>query len=277
MVFDGISQKLTSVMASSFEEVQREDLPLVPLSRAAVEKLTSRRPHEVKLGEVVHVLLDDDDDDDDLMSLRSAISVCAATCGCRYALLGVPEDVGPRANCGRGGAAGGWSAFLPAFLNMQDNDTLPGAAIVVLGHVRCADIMEEANTTPPLTTDALRALVPRIDTRVEAVAKAAFEAGLELVVVGGGHNNCLPLLRAARGAAASSAGSDPSAPIPAAVACNLDPHLDIRCTSEGRHSGNGFSTALEEGTLGRYCLCGYHRRYNSAASLAALRRYDGAG
>ena len=36
---------------------------------------------------------------------------------------------------------------------------------------------------------------------------------------------------------------------------------------EGRHSGNGFSVALAEGALGRYFLCGYHKRYNAAATF----------
>jgi len=91
--------------------------------------------------------------------------------------------------------------------------------------------------------------------RVECVAKEVFDAGLELVVIGGGHNNCLPIIRSCSKSVDSSI-----------AVCNLDPHGDIRSTSEGRHSGNGFSTALEEGHLGTYYLSGYHRRANSEAA-----------
>ena len=41
--------------------------------------------------------------------------------GCRYVLLGIPEDIGPRANLGQGGADKGWQAFLAKFLNLQVN------------------------------------------------------------------------------------------------------------------------------------------------------------
>ena len=46
---------------------------------------------------------------------------------------------------------------------------------------------------------------------------------------------------------------------------NLDPHADCRNSAEGRHSGNGFSTAFGEGLIRKYFLCGYHNRYNSQA------------
>ena len=58
---------------------------------------------------------------------------------------------------------------------------------------------------------------------------------------------------------------------------NLDPHADCRNVAEGRHSGNGFSTAFGEGLIRKYFLCGYHNRYNSQAcnqafSLASVFR-----
>lgn len=232
-------------------------LPLVTLSRHALGKLTTRRPFETKLGEVVH-LFDTD------QGLRTEDIVRAATdSGARFGILGVPEDVGPRANCGRGGAHTAWPSFLASFLNMQDNDSLRGSDVIILGHVDCDDILTRAQG---VSTEELRTLVPLIDERVQAVAQASFEANLELIVIGGGHNNALPLIRAARDASGA-----------AAVVCNLDPHADMRQCSEGRHSGNGFSNALAEGTLGKYFLAGYHRRYNSAATLDALRAYEREG
>lgn len=37
---------------------------------------------------------------------------------CKFALFGIPEDLGPRGNLGRGGSTGAWNAFLGKFLNV---------------------------------------------------------------------------------------------------------------------------------------------------------------
>ena len=58
--------------------------------------------------------------------------------------MGVPEDIGVRANLGRAGARDGWAAFLPAFAAMQSNASLRGEDIVLLGHVKVDDLMERA-------------------------------------------------------------------------------------------------------------------------------------
>ena len=62
----------------------------------------------------------------------------------RFAIVGVPEDIGVRANLGRAGARDGWAAFLPAFAAMQSNASLRGEGIAVLGQVAVDDIMERA-------------------------------------------------------------------------------------------------------------------------------------
>ncbi|MBS1945753.1 MAG: hypothetical protein JST98_11280, partial [Bacteroidetes bacterium] len=59
----------------------------------AVNNLIARRSGETKLGEVL------------AKDWRDA--------SCRYVLLGICEDIGPRANNGLGGARNGWDAFLP--------------------------------------------------------------------------------------------------------------------------------------------------------------------
>ncbi len=50
---------------------------------------------------------------------------------------------------------------------------------------------------------------------------------------------------------------------------NCDPHADFR-RLEGRHSGNGFSQAFEEGLLGAYYVFGLHESYNSKEMLGRL-------
>ena len=57
---------------------------------------------------------------------------------------------------------------------------------------------------------------------------------------------------------------------PPSEVVNLAPHADCRNAAEGRHSGNGFSTAFGEGMIRKYFLCGYHNRYNSQASNWSL-------
>jgi len=47
---------------------------------------------------------------------------------------------------------------------------------------------------------------------------------------------------------------------------NLDAHADYRAT-EGRHSGNGFRYAKEQGYLKRYAAIGLHRNYNQEAIM----------
>lgn len=49
-------------------------------------------------------------------------------------------------------------------------------------------------------------------------------------------------------------------PIAQINAINLDAHSDYR-PSEGRHSGNGFRYAEEDGYLQKYCVVGLHESY----------------
>ena len=68
------------------------------------------------------------------------------------------------------------------------------------------------------------------------------------VVIGGGHNNALPLIRWANLSQKKI------------EVLNLDAHADCRAI-EGRHSGNSFSYAIKEGQLHKYHVFGLHRPY----------------
>ncbi|MBU1618220.1 MAG: formimidoylglutamase [Gammaproteobacteria bacterium] len=176
--------------------------------------------------------------------------------GCAFVLLGVPEDIGPRANLGQGGSELGWQAFVRKFINLQQNDFLDGSQILILGELNCADLQQQSQNAD---LAALRALCADIDRRLEPVLLTIFNAGLTPIVIGGGHNNSLPLL-------AALAKSEQQA-----VNCiNLDPHADFRLL-EGRHSGNGFSYAKAAGHLDGYLVMGLHELKNSASSLAQIQ------
>lgn len=183
--------------------------------------------------------------------------------GIRFVLFGVPEDLGPRANLGRGGADGAWPALLSWLLNLQWHDDPVNNSgmeqLALLGSVPVADLQRRAEQA---SVSELRQLVAELDRRVEPVAEAVIGAGLIPVVVGGGHNNALPVMRAWRAVHGS--------PLPVV---NLDPHADTRAL-EGRHSGNPFHYALHEGALTRYAVVGCDPLKNSAETLSVLARHQ---
>ncbi|MBY5993200.1 formimidoylglutamase [Ferrimonas balearica] len=213
------------------------------------------RPGEQHLGE--HLLLPTPNAD------LTTVLARAREQGARYVLLGVPEDLGPRANCGRGGSDAAWDAFLMQFLNLQANDHRGGSDILMLGQLDVADLQQQAATLDNARADdlaRLRALTAELDARLTPVIRAITEAGLEPLVIGGGHNNAYPILKGA-----SLALDRPLA------AVNLDPHADFRAT-EGRHSGNGFAYAWESGALNWYRVIGLHEQKNNASALDQMRR-----
>ncbi len=77
-------------------------------------EVTTPRPGETKVGQRLRVPQDSGE------KLGESLSNAAAG-GARFGLILVPEDVGPRANCGRAGANEGPAAFLTNFANLQDN------------------------------------------------------------------------------------------------------------------------------------------------------------
>lgn len=175
----------------------------------------------------------------------------------RFVLLGIPEDIGVRANGGIGGAHTAWESFLKAFLNIQDNMFLKGKNMILLGTVAVQELMEQYTPDAPLA--ALREGVVAIDALLAPVIEAIVSARKIPILIGGGHNNAYPLLKGL-----SLAKNE------AVNAINLDAHADFRAL-EGRHSGNGFSYAYTEGYLKKYAALGLHQAYNNAAMIA---RFD---
>lgn len=183
--------------------------------------------------------------------------------GLRYVLIGIPEDIGPRANCGRGGADLGWSALMQSLLNLQWHPQASINKVGLLGQIELSDLLAQAivlDANKPQQLVELRQLVEQIDQRVQPALTAIFAAGLIPIVVGGGHNNALPILRAYHQAKGQQA-----------TVINLDPHADTR-PLEGRHSGNPFSYALHESLLGRYAVVGLNRYRNSQQTLAVFEQ-----
>ena len=213
-----------------------------------VLSLTKIRRFETKLGERIQVLADP-------AALEASIRQSPA----QYVLLGVPEDIGVKANMGMGGTDSAWVPFLQSFLNIQSNDFLEGSEILLLGHFDFSDmeklIEKNAHDYDEQVT-AYRHAVNEIDDEVEQLIHIITQNKKIPVVVGGGHNNSYPCIKgAAKGF--HKAGIIPLAQI---NAINLDAHADFR-PMEGRHSGNGFTYAEADGYLEKYCVIGIHENY----------------
>ncbi|WP_412466798.1 formimidoylglutamase [Pedobacter sp. KLB.chiD] len=201
-----------------------------------IDRLVISRDGETKLGEKVAILTSWEE----LQNTRA-----------KFVLLGIPEDIGVRANAGMAGAASVWRPALTAFLNIQSNWFLDGGEILVLGHF---DIDEPGEST----LKGLRDKVAEIDALVYPIIEKITAAGKIPIVIGGGHNNAYPIIK----------GASLANKIPIDV-LNIDAHADLR-RLEGRHSGNGFSYALHENYLDHYFMYGLHQNYNNEAILSQI-------
>lgn len=195
------------------------------------------REGESKLGEQVHIIAD----------LKELAKHPAP-----FVLLGIPEDIGVRANYGVGGADSLWSAALSSFLNIQSNAFLSGKELIVLGHIE----------TPALagkSVDDLRKAVATIDKTVADTIQKIVAAGKTPILIGGGHNNAYGCIKGSSKALKKGIN-----------VINVDAHADLR-PLEGRHSGNGFSYALEEGFLEKYYVLGLHESYATQGILDTIK------
>ena len=210
-------------------------------TREDFKKHTSTRQGEEKFGQAVG-----------LVNSWQALEKSDAT----YVLLGIPEDVGVRANMGRSGADKAWSSCLSALCNIQSNTYTNPSNTVILGEVDCKAEQQSAcklDIKDPNYQSKIGSLVQQIDIKVSRVIAKVISVNKIPVIIGGGHNNSYGNIKGA--ATALKAG----------INCiNLDPHTDFRAL-EHRHSGNGFSYAMEEGYLEKYYILGLHKNYTSGA------------
>ena len=172
----------------------------------------------------------------------------------KFVIIGVAEDIGPRANLGFAGAEAGFNAFITRFLNVQSNRFLNGSEIVVYGVVRSSETFSNSDLVE------LRNTVEQLDHLLEEVLQVVFSSGGIPIVIGGGHNNAYPIIKA------YSHVNQKKIDV-----LNIDPHADFR-KLEGRHSGNSFSYAMQEGALGKYTVLGLHQSYNSESMLQDLEK-----
>lgn len=216
-------------------------------SKKDIEHLTRKRTNEIKIGEDVTVLKSETNWEEELKNSH-----------CKFVLLGIPEDVGVKANYGRGGAHTAWKPALDSFLSQQSNEFLNGKNVCVLGHIFVEDVMEKSETLQAKNKNdmaELRKLVSIIDERVSEIVTKIISCKKIPIIIGGGHNNAYPIIKGC------SLALDKKINV-----INCDPHTDFRAL-EGRHSGNGFSYAYQENFMANYSVFCMHEQYNTDTVL----------
>ena len=219
-------------------------------SREDILSLTKVRRFETRLGERIQ-FLKTGEEWPELLQQSSA----------KYVLLGIPEDLGVKANYGIGGSDTAWLPFLSSFLNIKSNDFLTGENILLLGHFDFGDLkylIENNAYNPDEKIDAYRHAIKSIDEEVENMMKLIASYKKFPIIIGGGHNNSYPIIKGV----AKGLHKAELLPLAQINCINLDAHSDYGA-SEGRHSGNGFRYAEEDGYLGKYCIIGLHENYVS--------------
>ena len=181
----------------------------------------------------------------------------------KYVLLGIPEDIGVRASTGKSGARSIWQHTLNNLLNLQHNRFCKGYSLLVLGYL---DVSEELTVASDLDSNdkeqrkTYYKLVEQIDKEVSHLVFTILKANKIPIIIGGGQNNAYGAIKGA----ALATGK----PI---NAVNFDAFSHFT-TTEGRHSGNAFSYAFEEGFLHNYFIFGLHENYTSKAVLSNIKK-----
>lgn len=219
------------------------------LTKEKLLTFTHIRKGETKIGEIAGCCSTE----------KSQLEDCIHQTKATYVIIGIPEDAGVRANLGTGGTHTAWASFLNAFLNVQSNQFFSGNEIFLGGYFDFSKELKLIRATAPDNDEklmAFRALVAEIDDQVEEVIKIITRQGKIPIIIGGGHNNAYGAIKgAAKGLYAKE-----KIPLAQISAINLDAHTDYR-QREGRHSGNGFRYADEDGFLNKYFVIGPHENY----------------
>lgn len=224
---------------------------IVVLTPNQLAKITNHRSGEVKFGEKVETLENEE-----------AIETQLQQSEAKFVLFGIPEDIGVKANFGRLGTASAYENTLKALVNIQHNKFCKGDQLLILGHIDTSEEMALAaklSVTEKEDRKQLFSLVEKIDKEVSHLVHLIVKAGKIPIIIGGGHNNAYGNIKGL----ALAKGKPVNA-------INFDAHTDFRVL-EGRHSGNGFSYAYEDGFLKKYFIFGMHESFISKGVLQTIK------
>jgi formiminoglutamase len=221
------------------------------LTPVQLAKITNHRSGEIKFGEKIKTV-----------PTGANIYDFIATCEARFVLVGLSEDIGVKANLGRTGTASAYESALINLVNIQHNKFCKGSDLLVLGHLNFEEERKQADHLNPKNKEdrkILFALVEKIDKEVSHVIHQICKADKIPIIIGGGHNNAYGNIKGL----ALAKGKPVNA-------VNFDAHTDFRIL-EGRHSGNGFSYAFEDGFLKKYFVFGLHENFVSKSVFDTLK------
>lgn len=206
-----------------------------------LEQYTNHRIGEVKLGEQITPI-------QHLKDLQHRNE--------QFVILGIPENIGIKANYGASDAHLTWNEFLKSFLNIQANQHNHPEEVIVLGEFNTAELQQKAkNLKPSEDAEALGELVEELDEAVAEIIKQIIENNKIPIIIGGGHNNAFGIIKGVSQAHKRAINI-----------LNIDAHTDFR-RLEHRHSGNGFSYAYEYKYLEKFAVFGLHKNYTPADLL----------
>jgi formiminoglutamase len=228
---------------------------IIKFTETDLLKHTAERSGEVKYGERIQVLPPN-------ITIESGLAGSDA----EFVLIGIPEDIGVRANYGRPGAASAWESALKSIVNLQHNKFFKGGRLLILGCIDTAEAMQQAeglNPNEKADRKKLFTLVEELDKEVSHIISLIVRAKKIPIIIGGGHNNAYGNIKGTALAKGRSVN-----------AINFDAHTDFRIL-EGRHSGNGFSYAYEEGFLRKYFIFGLHENYCGKGVMETIKKAEG--
>jgi len=214
---------------------------------------TKTRAGETKTGEKIQAIVNEKKWLDDIKKSKA-----------KFVIIGIPEDIGVKANHGVGGTHTVWQSFLASFFNTQHNQFFNAENILLLGEFDFPTYQNKIKNKP---VEYLREVVSEIDNHVSELIKEIVAVGKIPIIIGGGHNNAYGNIKGA------ALGLHQNKKIKTAKinAINFDAHADFRAL-EGRHSGNGFSYAMHDGFLAKYGVVGLHENYMSQTMLDNIKK-----
>lgn len=227
---------------------------IVPVRRADLGKISLYRSGEVRFGEKMITLPKDED-----------FVAFMRECPARFVLLGLPEDIGIRANSGKAGSGSVWEAALTEIANIQHNKFCKGDDILILGPMDFSGEMAQAAALDFMDTRQrleLSALVQRIDKEVAHVIFTIASCGKIPIIIGGGQNNAYGNIKGMALALEKPVN-----------AVNFDAKSDFRIL-EGRHNGNAFHYAYQDGFLKNYFIFGMHENQVSKDVLKRIKKLN---
>jgi formiminoglutamase len=217
-------------------------------------KITLHRSGEIKFGEKIITVPSDEN-----------WIVFITQSEAKFVLIGLPEDIGIKANLGRTGAASAFESTLKSLVNFQHNKFCKSSELIVLGEINFSKEMEISKSLDTQNKEDRKKLfqfVENIDKDVSFIISTIIKANKIPIIIGGGHNNAYGNIKGL----ALGKGMPVNA-------INFDAHTDFRIM-EGRHSGNGFTYAFEEGFLKKYFIFGLHENFVSKSVFDTLKSIE---